>query len=98
MIPQNMHTGTLHGSEGVRHVTGPLEVGVLIEIVDPIAQLDDKIGLNGVHPIDEWLHKSQRRSAQFRPDVNPVVNIGNERNLQGVCHVFSFPECYKVDA
>jgi len=81
MIPQNMYTGTLHGGEGVGHITRPFEVRILIEIVDPVAQLDDEIGPNGVGSIDERLHQSQRCGAQLRPLVVPVVNIGDERNL-----------------
>src|SRR5215831_7231709 len=86
MIPQNMHTGSLHSGEGVGHVTGEFEVCFFIDIVDPIAKLDDDLRLNGVDPIHEGLHEIQCRGAQFRPLVNPVVNIGDECNPQGVCH------------
>jgi hypothetical protein len=90
MIPQHMHAGALHSGEDVGHVLGPLAVCVLIEIVDPITELDNEIGANGIDPIDEGLHQRQRRRAQFRPDVDPVVNIGDERDLQGGCHTCSF--------
>jgi hypothetical protein len=90
MIAQDMHTGALHGREGVGDITGPLEIRVLIEIVDPIPQLDDEVRPSGVDPIHEWPEEIQRCGAQFRPLVHAVVNIGDECNPQGVCHRFSY--------
>ena len=92
MIPQNMDTGTLHRAEGVGDVPGSRAVRVLIEVVDPIAQLHDEIRPNRVDPIDEGLQERQGRGAQFRPLVDFMVNIRNEGNPQYVSHPYFFPE------
>jgi hypothetical protein len=88
----------VHGSEGMGNITGPLQVRILLAIVDAIPQLDDEIRASGIDPIHKWPQERQGCGAEFRPLIHTVVNIGDECNPQGVCHMSSFPWVYQVDA